>query len=445
MRTPNAIVLTAPESFSGKTTVTLGLLRALSRDGTGVRPAKSGPDYIDANYHFAACGSASVNLDAWSMDDDLLRSIAAGRPGRGSRESDPGYLIVEGSMGVVDGAGAAGTGSTAELAETLGAPLVMVIDASRKSHSAVLAALGLLAARPRVRLAGIIANRVGSDRHADMIRAAAEAHGLTVFGAIPRCSGLELPSRHLGLVPAGEFSRLEEFLAAASEAVREHVDVKRLLAAARPVRPPKTTRTDTGVQPLGQRIAVARDDAFCFLYAHLLAGWRRAGAEICFFSPLNDETPNADSDAVFLPGGYPELHGGTLAGSDRFKSGTRAAAADGAVVYGECGGYMALGKGLEDGDGNKHEMLGLLDHSASFKARRLHLGYRLLEARQGELFRGTYAAHEFHYASLCGGPEGQALFDAKDADGADLPAMGSVRKNVSGSFAHLICAVSAKP
>ena len=445
MRPPKTVVITAPGSFSGKTTVTLGLLRALKRENVSVRGAKCGPDYIDTGYHFAACGAPSVNLDAWSMSDDLLRCIAmcgTGEPARKSIGRQPDYLIVEGAMGVLDGAGLEGAGSTAGLAARLGAPLVMVIDAGRKSHSAVLAALGLLAARPAARLAGIIANRVGSDRHAELIRAAAEAHGLTLLGAIRRNRRLELASRHLGLVPAGEVSRLEEFLDAASDAVRRDVDVQRLLRAARDAHPPDSPHCGSGVRPLGQKIAVARDAAFCFLYSHLLADWRRDGAEIQFFSPLSDEAPSAGADAVFLPGGYPELHPETLAGAERFKAGMRAAAGKGAVVYGECGGFMVLGRGLEDGDGRCHAMLGLLDHSTSFRQRTLHLGYRRLAALDGAPFQGRFAAHEFHYASLCGDQGGQALFDAKDADGRPLPAMGSVRNNVSGSFAHLICASS---
>ncbi|MCY3878921.1 MAG: cobyrinate a,c-diamide synthase [Rhodobacteraceae bacterium] len=430
-----SILIAAPASNSGKTTVTLGLLRHLSKRGIRVRAAKSGPDYIDPLFHQAACGLPSVNLDAWAMPGEVL--IAAATTGTEK------FLIIEGAMGVLDGAGRQGTGSAADLAEILGVPVILVIDAARLGHSAILPALGLQSARPGLVLAGIIANRVASLRHQQMITAAAEAHGLTLLGCIHRNPALELPSRHLGLVPPHEHPGLEAFLDAAAQSVGSSLRIAGLLAAAAPL--PAPTSGNCGIAPPGQRIAIARDQAFCFLYTHLVANWRRQGAEPVFFSPLNDEAPDAGADAVFLPGGYPELHAGRLAACLRFRAGMQALTGKGAVIYGECGGFMVLGEGIEDSDGHHHAMTGLLNHSTSFQHPRLQLGYRSVRAAPGAPFEGSFAAHEFHYAAMASASASPPLFHALDADGAELRPMGAIRGNVSGSFAHLICASSRYP
>jgi cobyrinic acid a,c-diamide synthase len=190
--------------------------------------------------------------------------------------------------------------------------------------------------------------------------------------------------------------------------------------------------------PLGQRIAVARDVAFAFAYPHLLIDWREAGAEIAFFSPLADETPDAAADAVFLPGGYPELYAGRLAAAERFRAGLQAAALRGALVYGECGGYMVLGESLVDADGCAHRMLGVLPVATSFAERKLHLGYRRLRPIAGLPWAEPLSAHDFHYASIVAEGAAERLFEAEDAAGAPLGAIGLRRDRVMGSFAHVI-------
>ncbi len=442
MSPPRAVMIAAPASSSGKTTVALGLLRLLSRLGVSVRGAKSGPDYIDPMYHTAACGRPSVNLDAWSMSGPLIRDLAFhGASTHAPPETGGGdLLIVEGAMGAVDGAGHGGAGSTADLAELLDIPVVMIVDAAKAGHSCVLPVLGLQAARPGVHVAGFIAGRVASDRHAAQIRSAADQHRLTLFGTLRRRSGLALPSRHLGLVPAAENEELEEFLNASAGAVENDLDAAAVAAAARPLKNAVDARPGPAVPPLGQKISVAADEAFCFIYPHLLSDWRRAGAEIGFFSPLADEPPRKNCDAVYLPGGYPELHAPRLATAEQFRRGMRSAARGGAIIYGECGGYMALGRGLEDNHGNRHRMLELLGHSTTFRKPRLHLGYRQLKAGTGAPFSGCFAGHEFHYAAQAGEDEDRCLFSARDADGGPLPGMGGIRGRVCGSFAHLICA-----
>lgn len=431
-----AIVVSAAESSAGKTTLVLGLLRALRDRGVAVRAAKSGPDYIDPQFHRAASGRESVNLDAWAMPEGLLRSLAFVEASDNPAE----FLLIEGAMGVLDGAGESGAGSTACLCELLDLPVLLVVNAARQSGSAVLGPMGLAAARPSLQLAGVVLNCTGSPRHERILRTAFRSKRISVLGVVPRRDELRLPDRHLGLVPAGEHERLESWLTDAAETVKRCVDIDALLATAVPLRGSSSGFATSGIAPLGQRIAIASDEAFAFTYPHLAENWRRAGAELSLFSPLNGEGPDRDADAVFLPGGYPELHAGTIAGASGFRKGMIAAANHGAVIYGECGGYMVLGRGLEDGEGARHEMLGLLDHSTSFKNPRLHLGYRVLRAKKGAPFKGAYSSHEFHYSRLLEAAADCPLFEALDADGKRLPDAGAYKGNVSGSFAHLICA-----
>ena len=420
------LVLASPHSRSGKTTLTLGLLRALARAGHRVASAKSGPDYIDPAFHAAASGAPCFNLDTWAMRPQLLAALVR----QLGRQSE--LILCEGAMGLFDGLGATETASTAELAERLGWPVVLVVDVAGQGASVTALLEGFARHRPDVRVAGVIFNRVGSARHGTVLAEATRAAlpELAILGHVPRDPGLALPERHLGLVQAGEHSHLEAFLDRAAG----------IVALARPARLAEPRAEIAPLPPLGQRIAVARDVAFGFAYRSVLEGWREAGAEFLPFSPLADDMPVGNADAVYLPGGYPELHAGRLAANRRFLAGLRAAGARGATVYGECGGFMVLGQALVDAQGERHPMAGLLPVTTSFAKRSLHLGYR--EARlagatplgaAGTRFRG----HEFHYASLVE-TEGQPLFQVTDGAGISLGLAGAVRGSVMGSFLHLI-------
>jgi len=424
------LVISAPASGSGKTVVTLGLLAALRRRGLPVVSAKSGPDYIDPAFHEAATGMPCTTLDAWAAGADQLRARAMRQ--RGS------HLVVEGAMGLFDGAPEQdhplGRGSTADVAAALGLPVVLVLDVARMGQGAAALAAGLAGFREDVHVAGVILNRLGSARHEAMVRGAVETV-LPVLGALPRRDDLALPSRHLGLVQAGERDDLAAFIGRAADWVASGCDIDAILADAAllhgPVAPPAHT------EPLGQRIAVARDLAFGFAYAHMLDDWRALGAEVSFFSPLADEWPEHGCDAVFLPGGYPELHGGRLARAEGFRAGMARAAKDGALIYGECGGYMVLGDGLVDAEGTRHRMLGLLRLETSFAEPKRHLGYRQLSTLGGLPWHGALRGHEFHYATTLKA-EGDPLFLAHDAEGADLGEIGLHQGRVMGSFSHLI-------
>jgi len=320
---------------------------------------------------------------------------------------------------------------------------VLVVDARGQGGSVAALVRGFATHRRDVPIAGIILNRVSGTRHREILEAALEAAlpELTIFGAVPRSDGLALPDRHLGLVPAGEHGSLDAFLDAAADHVAAAIDIPALLAVARPASCAKSTDRVQPLPPLGGRIAVARDSAFAFLYPAVLEGWLRGGAELSFFSPLADEPPDAAATAIYLPGGYPELHAGTLAGNAIFLGGLREAAGRGATIYGECGGYMVLGEGLIDAAGARHGMAALLPLVTSFAARRLHLGYRALRlvgrnplGTPGTAFRG----HEFHYASIVSQGSAETLFAAQDAMGKRLGDAGLRVGTVMGSFMHLI-------
>ena len=428
-----AVIIAAPGSGSGKTTLTLALLRVLRDAGVSVASAKVGPDYIDPAYHAAASGRTCHNLDTWCMSDRTVSALI------GDLQRDSSAIVVEGVMGLFDGA-PDGRGSAADLSRRTGWPVVLVVDASGMAASVAALVHGFTSYDPAVEVAGVIFNRTGSARHGELLRRAMQPAGIPVFGCVTRSECLELPDRHLGLVQAREHPDLEGFLARAAAQVGREVDTGALLAAARPARvDPAAGRH--GLPVLGRRIAVARDDAFAFCYPYVLDAWRRAGCELRFFSPLDDEPPCEDADAVYLPGGYPELHGARLAGAGRFLAALRRCVERGAVVYGECGGYMVLGERLVDGDGVSHRMAGLLPVETSFESPRLSLGYREVElaedsvlGRSGARFRG----HEFHFASVLTEVQGAALFRTFNAEMEPLGNAGLRVGSAMGSFVHLM-------
>ncbi len=429
---PKGLMISAPSSGTGKTTVMLGLLRALKDDGLTVQPFKSGPDYIDPAFHFAAAGRASFNLDTWAMDSALLDAVTTQAQGAD-------ICVGEGSMGLFDGVatrGQSGFGSSAETALRMGWPVVLVIDVGGQAQSAAATALGFKMYNPDLPFAGVILNRVASPRHERLTRLGMERAGVKVLGSLPRRGDLTLPERHLGLIQAVEHPDLEAAIAGYAAFLRENVDLDAIRAAASTAAAP-TPRTLP--HPPAQRIALARDAAFSFTYPHLLEGWRAAGAEILPFSPLKDEAPATDADLVWLPGGYPELHGATLAAAENWRKGmTRHAETK--PVHGECGGYMALGEALIDKDGTRHQMAGLLGLVTSYEKRKFHLGYRRaeLQAPMPGFDNGAYLrGHEFHYSTILDEPDAP-LARVMDADGNPVPETGSIKGHVTGTFFHLI-------
>ncbi|MEM7619258.1 MAG: cobyrinate a,c-diamide synthase [Pseudomonadota bacterium] len=424
-------VISAPTSNAGKTLITLGMLRALKNKGIVVHSAKSGPDYIDPQFHAVASGKPCINLDCWAMSEHDICAYA----------TPPNLLVVEGAMGLYDSAPTLktpfGKGSTADLATTLGFPVILVLDISKLSQTAAAIVSGLDQFKPGISIAGIILNKVSSARHQEHVTRALLSLGYSVLGAIPRCKDLNIPSRHLGLVQAHENEGLENFLQRAANLIETHISIDKVYDLAKQA---ISSQENANIfPPLGQRMAIAKDSAFTFVYPHMLQGWHKAGAELSFFSPLADEGPEA-ADAIFLPGGYPELYAETLANRQDYIKSMHKAAKNNSIIYGECGGFMCLGQSLTLQNNKRYPMLGLLPIETSLANPKLHLGYRKLYPEKNDIWQKPLMAHEFHYTQLIHQDKNTPpLFQAENSMEENLGPIGAQKGNVMGSFAHIIC------
>ncbi|WP_129586294.1 cobyrinate a,c-diamide synthase [Sphingomonas montana] len=426
------LLVAAARSGAGKTVITVGLQRALARTGRRVAGAKAGPDYIDPGFHAAATGRSSFNLDGFALGPEGVKGAAA------SVARGVDLVVAEGAMGLYDGLTIAErSGTSASVATMLGWPIILVLDAGGAAQTVAAVAHGLALYPAAPPIAGAIVNRVASPRHRVMIEAGFARIDVPLLGVVAADDRMTLPSRHLGLVQARERTDLAERIDAMADVIAAGCDLDAIAAAAGGTF--DAPRAPATIRPPGQRIAIARDDAFAFLYPHIVQGWRDAGAELTWFSPLADEAPPRGCDACWLPGGYPELHAGRLASNRDFLDGLRAFALHGRV-HGECGGYMVLGRGLEDADGQRHAMADLLPVETSFARRKLHLGYRRATWRRdlGFVSAGTTSwGHEYHYASQTDGAPA-TLADMADGTGASLAPAGHAVGNVSGGFFHII-------
>ncbi|MGN8154540.1 cobyrinate a,c-diamide synthase [Agrobacterium sp. 22094] len=433
--TAKAIIIGAPRSGSGKTSVTIGLLRAFARRGIKVRGIKTGPDYIDPGFHAVATGTPGLNLDSWAMQPDLLHHLLT------QQADGADLLLIESAMGLFDGIAVSDnrTGSAADLARLFHIPVLLVLDVSGQSQTAAAMAHGFAHYDPAVKMAAVVLNRAGSERHRTLCTEAIEKIGLPVAGCVMRDPSLTLPERHLGLVQASEHPEIDAHIERLADTMERAIDLDALLALATPIDLAEGS-VEAGIAPPGQRIALAEDAAFTFLYPHLKRQWREAGAEILPFSPLADEAPDASCDICWLPGGYPELFAGQLAAASRFKA-SLAQFSQTKPVHGECGGYMVLGEALEDANGVTHAMTGLLSHATSFAKRKMNLGYRQAKIAEtgplgqaGDVLRG----HEFHYASVIDAGIDQPFAEIADGLGKPLGPSGGRRGLVSGTFFHAI-------
>jgi cobyrinic acid a,c-diamide synthase len=368
------------------------------------------------------------------MAPALLDGLAAG-------QAAADVLVVESAMGLFDGIAAAPgrSGAAADLARRYGIPVLLVLDVSGQSQTAAAIARGVATHDPGVRIAGVVLNQVASARHETLCREAVAALGLPVVGAVHRNPDMGLPERHLGLVQAREHAALEAFIERLADVMERSLDLDAILGLAAEPRIPAAAGARS-LPPAGQRIAIADDAAFSFVYPHLARHWRAEGAELVPFSPLADEAPDTSCDACWLPGGYPELHAARLSGAQRFGEGLRRFA-ETRTVHGECGGFMVLGRALEDAEGVTHPMTGLLGHVTSFAQRRMNLGYRRARlavdapiGRAGQSVRG----HEFHYARLVDAGSDAPLAELFDGQDRPLGPSGARRGHVSGTFFHAI-------
>jgi cobyrinic acid a,c-diamide synthase len=398
-----SLLIAGTHSGVGKTTLTAGLIAALRRLALTVQPFKVGPDYIDPTYHTLAAGRPCRNLDTWMLPPERVRSLFA----RATRDAD--VAVIEGVMGLYDGADYdSEIGSTAQVAKLLGAPVILVLDAAKMARSAAAVAVGYQRLDEGVPLAGFIVNGVAGEGHGRGVASAiTQATGLPVLGWLPREASLRVPERHLGLIPTTEPGRWDEFLRAAGDIVSRYLDMDRLLALARQASP-LPVEAEAAPQPVGERpvIAVARDEAFHFTYEDNLDLLRAAGAAVVFFSPLRDRTLPPHTGGVILSGGFPEVYAEDLAANRAIHVALRLAHCRGLPLYAECGGLMYLTEVIRDGNGRRHEMVGLLP-GHSVMSDRLTLGYRVARSAgdswllpEGESVRG----HEFHYSVWEGRP-----------------------------------------
>ncbi|MBO4571760.1 MAG: cobyrinate a,c-diamide synthase [Bacteroidales bacterium] len=412
------LLIGALSSGSGKTTVTMGLLRALRRRGLNVQPFKCGPDYIDTQFHAIASGSGSVNLDTWLSSESHLLDLYA----RYGVEADA--CVAEGVMGLFDGYDRM-KGSSAEIARLLGIPVVLVVNGKSMAYTVAAQLAGVRDFAPGVRIAGVIFNRVSCGRHAGFMRQACEDVGLPCFGTIPQIEGLEIPSRHLGLTLSAK-AEMDALCDRAADAVEANIDIDALLkSVSMPFKVPSagTEPTSSGS---GLRIAVARDEAFNFIYRENLAQLKRLG-KVSFFSPLAGE-PLPPADLLYLPGGYPELFAEQLSQQRVTMAQIRDFAESGGRILAECGGMIYLCKGIEE-----YPLCGVLPMTATMEGARLHLGYRRVAMPSGTQWRG----HEFHYSKLTGENALPSVAQQFNAQGEEVSTALFRYKNTIAGYTHL--------
>ena len=459
----NGFLIAAPQSGSGKTTVSLAIMAALVRRGRGVVPFKCGPDFIDPGYHRLVTGRPSINLDGWMCGEEFVRRTFLFRMASGSNETGEAVAVIEGVMGLFDGIGASSTeGSSAQVAAITGTPVVLVVNARGMAASAAALVKGFAGFDPQVRLAGVIFNNVGSDSHAALLKEALASHCPDVFcfGCIPRDESLVIPSRHLGLVTADDNPLPDTFIGDLADMAERCLDLARLaglgfdsahpagdtllegddrlLSDGRLVDP--KCGAESGVEAR-VKIAVARDPAFCFMYEDNLRLLREAGAELAFFSPLGDAELPADICGIYLPGGYPELYARELCENSSMKSSIRAAVAADKPVYAECGGFVYLTEGLYPSENQPAaEFAGVFPVRCRMLPRRKALGYREVKLTEnvaigtaGTVVRG----HEFHYSEIGPMPDEVERCYRVSRRGVTLQAEGFRIRNCLASYIHL--------
>lgn len=439
-------VVAGTHSGCGKTTITLGLLAAFREKGLAVQSFKAGPDFIDAGLHGIITRRPSRNLDLWMCGPDYVRSCY------GRHSSTAEISVVEGVMGLYDG-----NPSTADLASTLGIPVVLVVDAFGMAESAGALVKGFSEYGAGLdnnshglscNFLGIIFNRVASERH--FLRLAASIRDIPVIGYLPRDGGFEIPHRHLGLATAAEEPLDAGSLAQLAGAVLRHVDVERIVASLG-VSEGRGNSTQEAAMPLfgtsDMTVAVARDRAFCFYYEDNLDLLRQAGAGIVEFSPLRDSGIPENADALYLGGGYPELYAGALSENRGMRESVREWVESGRHLYAECGGLMYLSRGIHDMEGRFFPMASVMPFETEMKKKRSRLGYREVRLAEdcvlgpeGAFLRG----HEFHYSEIRDVPgkedrEGGArnIFLVRDNRGGDVACEGFRFRNTLASYVHL--------
>ena len=416
------LLVAAGSSGSGKTTFTLGLLRALKKRGLTVQSFKCGPDYIDPKFHHLASGSSSINLDLFMMSPEHVRAVYA----RHTQTADA--VVVEGVMGLYDGY-VRMHGSSAEVARTVAIPTVLLVDARSSAYSVGALLYGFKHFRQDTEVVGVVFNRVASENHYRFLREAAEDAGVCPLGYIPKAKLLEIPSRHLGL-SLEELERMDALPEEVARMLEEHVDLDQLIALCTRPRP-KQIEEELPRPASSRRIAIARDEAFNFIYEENVHRLRAFG-EVVFFSPLRDEAL-PECDLLYLPGGYPEFYLSELSEAEQTRRSIQDHAAAGGKILAECGGMMYLCRAIRDEEGASYPMCGVLDLEATMEGMRLKLGYRKVYVGGSE-WRG----HEFHYSSIVSGVGGEETVGHQlTARDESAPTLLYRKGNVLAGYTHL--------
>ena len=431
-------LLAAPRSGSGKTTMTCALLMALKRRGCAPCAFKSGPDYIDPMFHRAVLGVESRNLDLFFSAPETVRTLyAKGAAGHGA-------AVCEGAMGFYDGLGGVSDRASAwHLADTLGLPVLLVVEPKGQSLTLAAELKGLDSFRTPSHIAGILLNNCTARMHALLAPMLEEETGLPVLGFLPKLPEAVIGSRHLGLYTAAEVENLQQKLALLADAAEEHIDWPRLLALCEKEPPALPARAET--PPARVRIAVAQDEAFCFTYAETLEAFRDAGAEVVFFSPLRDTALPENIGGLYLPGGYPELHARELSENTSLLREIKRKIESGLPTAAECGGFLYLGQSLTDAEGQSWPMVGVLPGEAKDAGRLVRFGYAALSADSDSmLFRAgeSFPIHEFHHWDSTA--NGTALAAKKPVGGAEWRC-GFVNEHFYAGFPHLYWAGTPLP
>ena len=418
------ILIGAASSGSGKTTFTLGLLRALKNRGIAVQPYKCGPDYIDTQYHGLAAGRESVNLDLFMGGEAHVKEIFA-RYSQGA-----GACVVEGVMGLFDGYSKM-RGSSAEVAQVLDIPVLLIVNAKSCAYSVAPIIYGYKNFNPQVKIAGVVFNMVGSASHYATLKDACQELGVPVLGYLPKNSGIEIPSRHLGLSLDEEFL-FGEYAEKVAAMVEEYVDVDALMKIFTPDSECLCEEGSPSGEAAGLKVAVARDEAFNFIYRENIHSLEKLG-EVKFFSPLKD-TQLPECDLLYLPGGYPELYLEQLQGNGAMRKAIKEYIEKGGRCWAECGGMMYLCNSISDENGNEFEMCGVLGQKATMVGKRLQIGYRSF-SYAGKGLRG----HEFHYSKVVPDEEAplQSVAQQYNAAGAEVATPLYRYKNLIAGYTHL--------
>ena len=430
------LIIAAPESGAGKTTLSIGLMAALTRSGIEVQPYKVGPDFIDPSLHRLVCGRPSRNLDTWLLPSELIPELFI----RTTCKAD--IALIEGVMGFYDGLGGSNEeASTAEMARILKAPVLLVVDAHGAARSVAAVVLGFKKFDARISLAGVILNRVAGEKHAKMCQEAIEINtGVPVLGAIPFEESIKLPERHLGLIPAPERSIPITYLSNLTRIITDHVDLARLIEAARncpELTEPKSIIENREIAKI--KLSVAFDEAFNFYYQDALDYLDQQGFEIKSFSPLHDETLPIGTSGIYIGGGFPEVYAQRLEENQEMRRSILRAAEDGMPIIAECGGLMYLSQSLTTLEQRKHAMVGVLPGDTEMTGQ-LTLNYTEATTtsvhpflKSGDKIRG----HEFHYSKIINLPrDARFAYELSPGRGVERNHDGLVEYSVLGSYMH---------